>query len=259
MRARSSLFLLLLFGFSNPFFSQTSVFLKKAEEVFHVQDSSFQIESAKVDKANYDFQQMGMNDLEEKLLWALRKTSQSSRDDLRKSSTLTVMADLAINTWKGAYFSSADKWFKLNRYFNRVSRLNQKPFHEIVSASCRIKLINNQGKNFFYLKDSENPTGLNLYFGTKKEKSKQGDSFDLQPLPFYTDEELLQQAFKEIRTTKMYRELKRGSLSFIGIRIEIDEKTLYHNQIPTARIVLIAAARRQIKTVKQDAQTTSNP
>lgn len=232
--------------------SQKSAFFREAEAVFHIKDSISEIEKTNCTETDYVFQQIGMGDLEQKLLSRLKKEGRACKDDVRQSKTLSIMAHLAINTWKGDYFSSADKWFKLNRYFNRVSRMNEKPFHEINSTSCRIKLVNNRGKKFFYFNDKNAPNDINLFFGKKPTKREIDEGFVLEKLPLYTDEQLLEQIIKELRRSKMFRQLKRGNFSYIGLKIEIDEKSLYKNQLPTARIVVIAGARRQVRTIKLD-------
>lgn len=245
--------LLLFFLFSSLLaYGQTRTFLKQVEELFYIQDSVMEISHLTASNSFHDFQAHGFKTIEDQLLWYLNRKGRVCKDEIKQSKTLQIMAEISIVSWRGTQYSDSKKWAKLNRYFKRVSRLNRKQFHEILSSSCRIELVNRKGKKFFYLRDEDNPEGLNLYFGEKPSNKELEEGVDLEPLPLFTEKELIDQIEKKIKTSKMFRHLRRGNLSFLGLKIELDERTLYKNKIPTARVVILAGARRQVRTIKID-------
>jgi hypothetical protein len=47
-----------------------------------------------------------------------------------------------------------------------------------------------------------------------------------------------------MRSRGIFSDVKSGYYSFVGIKIEVDSKSLYKNRIPTARMVVVLGARR---------------
>ena len=88
---------------------------------------------------------------------------------------------------------------------------------------------------------------LNLYAGkkpiglTKEEKEELPDPI---PLDYSTEQQLVDQFWRELRRNSIIRDLKRGRYACVGVNVEVDERTLNRKRIPTARVVIIFGARR---------------
>jgi hypothetical protein len=82
----------------------------------------------------------------------------------------------------------------------------------------------------------------------KPPKSKQEREEMVQdPLHFFTEEEIIEECLHIIHKRRILADVKRGVYAFVGLKIEVDKKTLYKNKIPTARVVLVMGARRMAK------------
>lgn len=234
-------------AFSWPFFSapQARVFLEKAIVTLKAMDSTYSIGIAGVSTGEYDFFDKGGEELELIFLSELRKIAREHPEPLMISHSLSTLAKLATESWKGEQYSDLKKWGKLSKYFSRAARRSTSPFNLMKTVSFRITLVNNHGRKFYY--DGNGEEGqLNLYLGRKKSfKAKdEEEEPERTPLIFFTGEELLTAFERKIHRDAVWSDLKHGVYSYVGLSVEIDENTLNRKKLPTARIVVLLGARR---------------
>ena len=101
----------------NGLFGQSYKFVQKAGEVLQSKDTTWSIEEQIPTVDEYDILSVGSEDLERLFLASLKKNSRNHPDELTQSHTLTTLAALATNAWKGSHYSDAKKWKKLGKYF----------------------------------------------------------------------------------------------------------------------------------------------
>lgn len=243
MKNLALLLLSLLCHFSD---AQVRVFNRDAKILIEAKDSIQEIEENEPTSEEYDFLSNGADDLNAIFLTETKSFSRARPDELTKSHTLMSLATLATTAWKGTQYADAKKWKALSKHFRRAFNRSTSKFNYTKEISFRIKLVNNHGKKF-YCDKKAGVSDLNLYAGkkptglTKSEKEERPDPI---PLDYFTEENLVDQYVKQLRRQKIMRDLKRGRYACVGINVEIDERTLNKNRIPTARVVIIFGARR---------------
>lgn len=237
--------------------TQSRVFNTQAQELIEGKDSISSIETETPSTEQYDFFNEGSDQLNTLFLSKAKSISRTRPDELQVSQTLMLLAGLATSTWKGSQYVDSKKWKGLSKHFKRAFNRSTSKFNFTNEISFRINLVDNHGKRFY----CDKKPGLvdhNLYAGkkptglTKEEKEELPDPI---PLQFFSELELVDQFVQQLKRQKIYRDLKGGRYACVGINVEIDERTLNKNRIPTARVVIIFGARRlrdlRIKTPPQ--------
>jgi len=226
-------------------YGQSSVFIAKAEDIIMVKDSTMNIDHLNPTSNPYDFLTNGSDKLEELFISNLKSSSQLKNDELLKSHTLSTLAKLATDVWKGSQYSKDKKWKELSKYFKRAAHRSTSNFNFMKEVSFRISLIDNFGKKFYYDKKGS-LANHHLYSGEKPKNNNEEDENYIEPVPLeYFSEVILVEKFMiEIKRKGLMLDLKKGLYSYIGLSVEIDENTLYKNRIPTMRVVLLLGARR---------------
>jgi lysyl-tRNA synthetase class II len=192
------------------------------------------IEDNSCSEQQYDFVNDGTGKLESLFLSEMKRIAKKKPDTMQVSQTLKSLALVATESWKGSHYSDHKKWNKLNKYFRRASNQCTSKFNIIRAVSFRIPLVNNHGKKFYY--DRKGVKGeLNLFYGNQPKNSKEREEMV---------QELIEKGIRKIRSRGIFGDLKSGNYSFVGIKIEVDSKSLYKNRIPTARVVVVLGARR---------------
>lgn len=242
---RFSLFFLLLIS-SHFSMAQVRVFNEAAKELIEAKDSIVEIDTNEPSNEPYNYLSEGSEALNVLFMSETKSLSRARPDELAESRTLMSLARLATNAWKGTQYSDSKKWRALSKHFKRAFNKSTTKFNYTDEISFRIKLVNNHGKRYYY----DKRVGLsdhNLYVGkkpkglTKEEKEELPDPI---PLSLFTEEELVELFVKQLKKENVIRDVRRGRYSCIGINVEIDERTLNRNRIPTARVVMIFGARR---------------
>lgn len=226
--------------------AQTREFNRQAKELIETKDSIQEIEVRSASAEYYEFLSEGSDGLNELFLSEAKSIAKARPDELSKSQTLMSLAELATDAWKGTQYADRKKWKKLSKHFQRAFNRSTSKFNYTREISFRVKLVNNHGRRF-YCDKKPGISELNLYAGkkptglTKEEKEELPDPI---PLEYFTEQELVDQFSRQLRRNTMIRDLKRGRYACIGLNVEIDERTLNRNRIPTARVVVILGARR---------------
>lgn len=234
--------------------AQTRAFLNAAREALETKDQVTEIDEREAEPESFDILSDETLRLEELFLSELKDLSRSKPDQLKKSQTLTTLAQLATQSWKGSHYSDAKKWRKLSKHFKRSSNRCASRFNLMKEVSFRVSLIDNHGKRFYYDRlGSEG--GLNLYSGTKPRGTKEREETEQIPLESFSEEELIEQFVRQVSRKRILSDLKRGRIAYAGLSVQIDERSLYKNRIPTARIVLIVGARR-LKDIRVKKKST---
>lgn len=162
---------------------------------------------------------------------------------MQESETLSAMAHLATKHWKGSHYSDSKKWGRLDKYFRRATYGTTSKFNIMQQVSFRIPLVKKSGGNFYYDAKGE-LGGLNLYSGKKPKTKQEREENQAFPLKNYTEEELIALFLRQVQKKRLYSDIRSGRIAFVGLSIEVDENSLYHSRIPTARVVLVVGARR---------------
>ncbi|MDX2361043.1 MAG: hypothetical protein QNK23_09570 [Crocinitomicaceae bacterium] len=240
MRISLVLFLLL---FGPVVFGQTSLFKAKAIEQLEALDVTYPIDESRPIDEEYDFLVEGMDDLENLFLSAVKKSSKNRPDELEQSQTLSSLSSLATQYWRGSQYANTKKWTKLSILIKQAARRSTCHFSIIKSLSFRITLVNNHGRRFYH--DRKGPEGqLNLYMGNRPSVLENEEDIELEPVTFHHEDYLVAEFLRKIRKKSMLSELRRGVYAYVGISVQIDEKTLNRKKLPTARIVILLGARR---------------
>ncbi|MFT5780345.1 MAG: hypothetical protein ACI837_003307 [Crocinitomicaceae bacterium] len=238
-------------------FGQSRLFITEARKLVQIVDVATDIEEIIPSSEDYDFLAQGSESLEQLFIAELKRNSRSRPDELMESATLAALSDLATRTWKGSHYSDSKKWNNLRKYFKRAANRSTSRFNLMKEMSFRISLVDNHGRKFYH--DRSGMEGeLNLFFG-KKPKSKPGEDEELEdpvPLNFFSEQVIVEDFMKQIRRKHVLTDLKKGNFAYVGLSIEIDERTLNRNRIPTARVVVVFGARR-LKDVKVKARPVS--
>ena len=241
--------------------AQVRMFNQHAKELIEAKDSVMDIEEQIASTEEYDFLANGNEGLNSLLLSELKSISRARPDELQKSQTLMSLAILATTAWKGTQYANSKKWRALSKHFQRAFNRSTSKFNYTKEISFRIKLVNNHGKKFYCDKKS-GVSDLNLYTGKKPTgltKSEKEDLPDPIPLDYFTDQELVERFVRQLNRQKVTRDLKTGRYACVGINVEVDERTLNKNRIPTARIVIILGARRLRDLRLKAPSTIDNP
>ncbi|MFT6500101.1 MAG: hypothetical protein ACJASQ_000208 [Crocinitomicaceae bacterium] len=222
---------------------QSRVFIEKAKAALESTDKIEDIEDNSFSEQQYDFVSDGTRKLESLFLSEMKRIAKKKPDTMQVSQTLKSLALAATISWKGSHYTDHKKWNKLNKYFRRASNQCTSKFNIIRAVSFRIPLVNNHGKKFYY--DRKGVEGeLNLFYGNQPRNSKEREEMVQEELDFFTEEELIEKGIRKMRSRGILGDVKRGNYSFVGIKIEVDSKSLYKNRIPTARVVVVLGARR---------------
>ncbi len=225
---------------------QSTLFKNGAQILIEAKDSIFEIENAVVASDEYDFLSNGMHRLSQLCLAKLKSTSRNHPDELQSSKTLTTLAQLATQAWRGSQYADKKKWAGIAKHFRRAFERSTSKFNYTQQVSFRLDLVDNKKKRFYFDK-KPGISDLNLYKGkkprglTKKEKEELPDPI---PLPIMTETQLIDQFVLQIKHRTIISDLKRGKYAFVGLYIHVDDNTLNKNKIPTARVVLVLGARR---------------
>jgi hypothetical protein len=222
---------------------QSGAFISKAKSTLEATDSIESIETIKCSTDEYDFIVQGMTSLESIFMSEMKRVSHNKPDELQVSQTLGALAEIATESWKGSQYANHKKWKKINKYFKRAANQCTSRFNIIRSISFRIPLVNNHGKKFYY--DRKGAKGeLNLFYGSPPKTKLEREKSEQEPLGFFTEEELIEKSLRKMRKRGVFADVKRGYYSYVGVKIEVDEKSLFKNRIPTARVVVVLGARR---------------
>ncbi len=225
---------------------QSRTFIAKAKATLESTDSFESIDAAHSGTDEYDFVNQGMGELESVFLSEMKSVSKNKPDELQVSKTLKSLAIIATEAWRGSQYADHKKWKKMNKYFRRASNLSTSRFNMIKSVSFRIPLVNNHAKKYYY--DRKGIAGeLNLFYGNAPKTKEEREEMVQEPLPFYSEKELLEKSMHKLRKRGVLGDVKRGYYAYVGIKIEVDKKTLFKNKLPTARIVVLLGARRMSK------------
>jgi len=231
---------------SSTSISQSREFMRKAKAALEATDETDTIIPNQVTEDEYDFRSEGLGNLEALLISELERISRDKIDHLKTSKTLNTLAAVATSAWKGSQYGNHQKWKKLNKYFRRASNQCTSSFNMIRAISFRIPLINNKGKKFYY--DRKGPDGeLNLFFGNAPKTKEEREEMEQIPLGYHTEKYLIEKCMHYMRKRSIYKDVKRGLYSYVGLKIEVDTRTIYKNKIPTARVVIVVGARRLAK------------
>lgn len=226
--------------------AQSRVFNDGAKALIDAKDSIQEIDEVLPTDEQFDFLSDGTSTLNDLFLAKLHSLSRNRPDVLQESKTLSTLASLATLAWKGSQYSDSKKWAGIAKHFRRAFERSSAKFNYTRQISFRIKLLDNNGKKFYFDKKA-GVSALNLYEGKKPRgltKSEMDELPDPVPLDFMTENELIDQLLMQIKRQKLFSDLKRGRYAFAGINVEIDQNTLSKNKIPTARVVLVLGARR---------------
>lgn len=224
-------------------------FNKNAKELIAAKDSIQTIEERIATENRYAFLSEGSEGINDLFLTEVKKQSKARPDELTKSRNLMLLAELATTAWKGTQYADAKKWKALSKHFQRAFDRSTSKFNYTKDLSFRIKLVDNEGRKFYYDK-KPGLSELNLYQGKKPTGGSKTDDADEEELPdpvpleYFTEEELVKQFTRELKRSSVMADLNRGRYACIGLHVEIDQTTLNKNRIPTARVVLILGARR---------------
>lgn len=237
------LILLLLLPLSTS--AQTRKFIDRALETISGKDTVHEISITHASTDRFDVLSRDNEQLEALFIGTLCKRS-PSRKRLMESAALKSLSLIAVEVWKGDHYTDHRKWSKLNKYFNRVLRHSTGRFNMIKTYSFRVKLVDNRGRLFHY--DRRVSEGeLNLFFGGKRKKPKRIDDEsedERVPLESFTEEEILSAFMRRMRKKSMLSYIRKGVFEYAGLSVEVDERSLFRNRIPTARVVVFLGARR---------------
>ncbi|MDG1332280.1 MAG: hypothetical protein P8P74_08110 [Crocinitomicaceae bacterium] len=240
---------------------QVRAFNKRAKELIETKDSIQDIEEEAPSSEYYAFLSEGSDALNALFMSETKSMARSKPDELTKSQTLMSLAELATDAWKGTQYADRKKWKALSKHFHRAFNRSTSKFNYTKEISFRVKLVNNHGKKFycdkkpgiceFNLYAGKKPTGL-----TKEEKENLPDP---TPLDYFTEQQLVDQFWRQMRRNKIIKDLKRGRYACVGVNVEVDERTLNRKRIPTARVVIIFGARRlrEIRIKKTEMKSTT--
>lgn len=239
--------LLSLCSFSFLSFGQLHVFNAKFEEYRFSVDSTYELRYESFSDESYDFTSEGEGPLRSKLTGLLYDIANTRRTPMYESHILMQLSEAAITAWRGTQYEDRQRWRRLEKYFDRTRHTTITSFNLIQTASFRIDLMDHQGEAYYY--DRKGPEGsLNLYQG-KRPQTKEEKEETPVPVPFMTEEQLEEQMIKYLKRRRLYRPLKRGIYSYVGVQVRVDERSLYKSKIPTARVVIFLGAKR-LKDVK---------
>lgn len=226
--------------------AQVRVFNTQAKELIEGKDSIQEIEDQTPSSEYYEFLSEGSEGLNALFMSEAKSIARARPDELTKSQTLMSLAKLATDAWKGTQYADRKKWKALSKHFHRAFNRSTSKFNYTKEISFRIKLVNNHGKKF-YCDKKIGVSELNLYSGKKPKgltKAEKEELPDPTPLDYFTEKELVDQFWRQLRRNKVIRDLKSGRYACVGINVEVDERTLNRQRIPTARVVIIFGARR---------------
>lgn len=237
---------LVLFTFPLVVSAQTAVFKSLVQSLDLSKDTCISIEKVKPTTEAYDFVGLGGERLERLLLSELMVVSK--KDELKESTALRNLTDAAATAWYGSQYSERDRWRKLEKYFQRTNHQLVSKFNILRTTSFRIPLMETPNRGFYYDRHGEEGE-LNLFQG-KRPRSKEEKDEEKIPVRSFTEKELLDRLLKNLNRGGFYRGIRNGIFTFVGVSIQIDEKSLYKNKIPTARVVIMFGAKRlqRVKT-----------
>ncbi|NVK65476.1 MAG: hypothetical protein HWE22_12870 [Flavobacteriales bacterium] len=238
--------------------AQVRVFNGSVQELIEAKDSVQPIEVYPASDDPYPFLEEGMDELVHIFMSETKDIAGKHPDELEESKNLMLIAQLATTAWKGTQYANAKKWRALTKHFQRAFNRSTSKFNYTKEFSFRIKLVNNKGKRF-YCDRKAGISSLDLYEGrkpkglTKEEKEELPDPI---PLAYFTETDLLKQFVRELKRNRVLIDLKRGRYACVGMSIELDERTVHKNRIPTARVVVILGARRlrDLRIKKQEVE-----
>ncbi len=228
-----------------PFFTvgQSQVFKNMVASLDLTTDTCTAIQPVNATSDAYDFTIEGSGRLEKLVLSEFME--QSKKDALKESRLLTNIARAASTAWYGSQYADRKKWRSLEKYFQRANHQLVSGFNILKTTSFRIPLLEAPREGYYY--DRSGAEGeLNLYKGSRP-KSKEEKEAEKIPLRFYTEKELVALIVKNTHRGGFYRGIRKGVFQFVGVSITVDERSLFKNKIPTARVVLTFGAKRLLR------------
>lgn len=233
--------------YSVTLIGQRRLFEAKVHEIMLTRDSFSNIESNTPSLSEFDFRSSSCTILKNQLISSIYSLTQNKTQPIRQSKMLNAFAEATTLAWKGSHYSDKKKWAGLSNHFRRAGNKIQTGFNHIQTFSCRVNLMNSGGKKFYY--DRSGTKGeLNLYLG-ERPKTKEEKEAEKIPVSFCTEAQINEQIMHYLARQGIIRKLKKGIYTYVGISIEVDEKSLYKNKIPTARVVVFLGARRLQKII----------
>lgn len=222
--------------------AQTSEFRRMCAEFAHMVDTSYEVNQASISDSEYDFTSEGIEPLTSKVLSFLHKKANTKKTPFQQSEVLTRMAASATKAWYGSQYTDRSKWKRLEKYIRRSKHTVTTNFNILTSLSFRINLMHVPRNDFYY--DRKGPEGeLNLYLG-QRPKTEEEKEAEPVPVPFLTEKAILKRIERELSRKGALRAIKKGIYSYVGISIVVDQKSLYKERMPTARVVIFLGAKR---------------
>jgi hypothetical protein len=179
------------------------------------------------------------------------------RTELSFSVPLDIAAQNYLNFYSSNTFNRTDKnAIKLNKAAGfAVRQLGFQPRLVDVVVNKK-KLINHNGGSFFYNR-LDNETELHLFYGHKDDLK---DSAYLpEAVPLYTYRSLAESVVEQNVRYPNGQCLRSRAYSYMSCRIELDERTVHKNQIPTGKVIIIFGGYRtqDYKMRKREARATA--
>lgn len=222
-------------------YGQTSVFRSEIESILHSTDNISSISEVRAGTEQFNFFTENLHALRELYYAEISLSSRREKYKIQHSEILEKLSEAATKAWKGSQYADKDKWNALKKHFKRAKLKMTTNFNLFETYSFTIPLTNAKGRKFHYRRNT--PKGEQyLFFG--KRKVVKNEETESEPLPFFTQAELIEKLMDKLNRNGSAAKIRKGIYRFVGISIELNERSLYKNAIPTARVVVFFGANR---------------
>jgi hypothetical protein len=221
--------------------AQTSVFKTEIESILHSSDVIKHIDAIEPSAELFDFMNEDFSSIKQLMYAEIGRLSKKQQFKIQHSEILERLSIASTKAWKGSQYANKKKWSSLNKHFKRAKIKLTTNFNLFKSYSFTIPLINSKGKKFYFDRNAPKGTPY-LFFG--KQKPRNEEDGDPEPLPFYTKEELMKLFMNNLYQNGSAKNIRKGNYRFVGVSIELNEQSVNKKLIPTARVVVFYGANR---------------
>lgn len=219
-------------------------FIREARYHLPRKDSLYRFDTGFSAGGIYDYHQDSTSNLGLMVNALLQKGNRNRADTLKQSLVLTHLSTLCVKRIHSIMPVKTTRKKSLEKRIRRIFFGSSCSFGLIETVAFEIPLVKKTSKYFHYNKKGT-AGGFNLYKGKSIPKKTKADPEPEEiPLEFYTYEEIRHLIKKQFTRKKVYRHLAEKHIAAFGYYMELDETTVYRNEIPVLKVLIILGEKR---------------
>lgn len=228
--------------------AQNQRFFDQLDRTERVTYEELQPEDKKLEVMNFDRQKYEGLILHEVNLYRKKKRM----TPLIQDSVFNQVCNTCVKHLPRSYmYNNGTPYWKVTRHTELGIRHLEGTNRVFTAYTFYTNLTNLKGYSTFYY-DRKGPDGkMNLYFGTKGARKRNGDTKEVKPVSPITEKQWVRKITKTLyRMAKRYG-IRSKKYSHIGISVLLDQYSVYRRRIPHAYVMIVVGGS-QTQQIEED-------